>query len=112
MRRLVIGDIHGCRRELLELLSRFGPAPDDEIIAIGDVVDRGPESSAIVDFVRSAPQIRVLMGNHEHKHLCVFKGKAAPSFSQAHARRQFSPEAYANAIAFSWWTRHVATERR
>lgn len=100
MRRLIIGDIHGCREELLELLDRAGPSGDDEIISIGDLVDRGPDSPGVVEFVRTAPRVRAVMGNHEHKHLKIARGRSEPSFSQAHARDQFTPDGYAAALAF------------
>lgn len=35
MRRLIIGDIHGCFAELQDLLDKVGVASDDEVIAIG-----------------------------------------------------------------------------
>jgi serine/threonine protein phosphatase 1 len=100
MKRLVIGDIHGCREELLELLDRAGPAADDEIIAIGDLVDRGPDSPGVAEFARTTSRITVIMGNHEHKHLQIARGKSEPSLSQVLARDQFSAEGYAAALSF------------
>ncbi|MBI4864540.1 MAG: metallophosphoesterase [Candidatus Riflebacteria bacterium] len=50
-KRLLIGDIHGCFRELQDLLDEAGLAESDEIIALGDIVDRGPDSVRVLDFV-------------------------------------------------------------
>lgn len=100
MKRLIIGDIHGCGEELRELLDRAGLADDDEIISIGDLVDRGPDSPGVVRFARFAPRVRVILGNHEHKHLQIAKGISEPSFSQVQARRQFAAEDYEAALAF------------
>ena len=44
MRYLAIGDIHGYSEVLHRLLEVVEPAPDDQIITLGDYVDRGPNS--------------------------------------------------------------------
>ena len=45
----IIGDIHGCYRELLELLSKINPDPvADTLIFLGDYIDRGPDSKNVV----------------------------------------------------------------
>ena len=50
---LVVGDIHGCYDELQALLDAAGVADDDEIIALGDVVDRGPASPQVLSTRRA-----------------------------------------------------------
>ncbi len=50
MQRLVIGDIHGCYNELMALLDAAALSEDDEIIALGDIVDRGPDSEKVLAF--------------------------------------------------------------
>jgi serine/threonine protein phosphatase 1 len=47
---LIIGDIHGCYDELPALLNKAGLSDGDEVIGIGDVVDRGPETPQVVFF--------------------------------------------------------------
>lgn len=67
---VVIGDVHGCYHELLELLdllSRDKYAKDAEILMCGDLVDRGPFSGEVVREVR-ARGLRCVMGNHDRKH--------------------------------------------
>ena len=52
-RLIAIGDIHGCYdllRELLEYQIKFDPATD-ELIFIGDYIDRGPDSKKVVEYV-------------------------------------------------------------
>ncbi len=69
MRTIIIGDVHGCIDELLELLNKTKYAPgDDRLIFLGDLVDRGPDSAAVVKLVREL-KAECLMGNHEEKHL-------------------------------------------
>ena len=42
----IIGDIHGCYTELLDLLDKAGVGDDDLVVSVGDLVDRGPEPGA------------------------------------------------------------------
>jgi serine/threonine protein phosphatase 1 len=67
-RTLVIGDIHGCSAALAALLAEMDVQPDDTLITLGDYIDRGPDSRAVVeqllplfDRCRFIP----LLGNHE-----------------------------------------------
>lgn len=99
MRQLIVGDIHGCYAELCDLLELAGLAPDDEIIAIGDIVDRGPESPQVLDFFRRQPNARSLMGNHERKHVRSLAGELQPALSQIITRDQMG-DAYSTAIAY------------
>lgn len=64
-RIIVIGDVHGCYAELLDLLDKLEPAKDDRLIFLGDLVNRGPDSHGVVSLVRSLPNTVCLMGNHE-----------------------------------------------
>mgnify|MGYP000931711560 CR=1 FL=1 len=52
MNTLIIGDIHGCFDELVELCDRAGIGDGDVVVGVGDVVDRGPQPGEVVDFFR------------------------------------------------------------
>jgi serine/threonine protein phosphatase 1 len=68
MRTLTIGDIHGCHAALACLLQEVEPRADDRIVFLGDYIDRGPASRAVVDLLLSLPGICspiFLRGNHE-----------------------------------------------
>ena len=69
MRTIVIGDIHGCYDELIELISEINVSEEDLIIALGDIVDRGNKSKEVFQFFQNRKNSIVLMGNHERKHL-------------------------------------------
>lgn len=92
MRTLVVGDIHGCWDEFQDLLDKAGVTNDDQIIAIGDLVNRGPESKKVLDFFRKKkhPNAQAIIGNHERGHLKVAKGKGnkQPSISMMYTRWQ------------------------
>ena len=99
MKTLIVGDIHGCYVELQELLATAGIAEDDTIIALGDIVDRGPETPQVLDFFHLQPNARSLMGNHERKHMRGARGEVELAMSQIIARGQFG-DAYADALAW------------
>jgi serine/threonine protein phosphatase 1 len=68
MRRFVIGDIHGCAKALRTLIECIDPSAEDEIIFLGDYVDRGPDSRGVIDqIIQLQDRCRVvaLRGNHE-----------------------------------------------
>lgn len=65
-RIIAIGDIHGCHSEFAELLQRVAPRPDDRLILLGDLINRGPDSLSVLDLARDYGAISVL-GNHEKR---------------------------------------------
>ena len=60
MRYLAIGDIHGYADVLRRLLEMVRPKPDDEIITLGDYVDRGPDSRGVLDMMTELNRTRRL----------------------------------------------------
>ena len=83
----IIGDVHGCFDELLELLAQLGYQPDDSaglrhpegrrVIFLGDLVDRGPkviETVRLVQRMMAAGQAFCVPGNHDMKLLRYLKG--------------------------------------
>lgn len=68
MRRFVIGDIHGCGKALRSLIEAINPCEQDELIFLGDYVDRGPDSRDVVDqliTLQDVCRVVLLRGNHE-----------------------------------------------
>lgn len=69
----IIGDVHGCAGLLEGLLLLIGNEPgatEARLIFVGDLIDRGPDSAAVMARVRQlveyAPdRVICLMGNHE-----------------------------------------------
>ena len=67
-RTLAIGDIHGCLTALDTLLGFVQPTPDDQLVFLGDYIDRGPDSKGVLDRLlelKQTRQIVCLRGNHE-----------------------------------------------
>jgi serine/threonine protein phosphatase 1 len=68
MRRFVIGDIHGCAKALRTVIETIQPTKNDELVFLGDYVDRGPNSRDVVQQIldlREHCQVIPLRGNHE-----------------------------------------------
>jgi serine/threonine protein phosphatase 1 len=63
-RQAFIGDVHGCIDELKELYAKLEHEALDCVWIVGDLVDRGPDSGAVVEFARSHG-IHSIRGNHE-----------------------------------------------
>ena len=77
MRRYVIGDIHGCAKALRTLLENIEPTEEDELVFLGDYVDRGPNSRDVVQQIidlRGQCKVIPLRGNHEIMLLGVVLG--------------------------------------
>jgi protein phosphatase len=88
----VIGDVHGCRAELEELLGKLGydivrdkegrPAgahhPRRRAVFLGDLVDRGPDTPGVLRLVMgmaAAGDALCVPGNHEDKLLRALRGR-------------------------------------
>jgi protein phosphatase len=88
----VIGDVHGCRAELEDLLGRLGYVvsrdsqgravdaahPDDRtVVFVGDLVDRGPDSPGVLRLAMgmvAAGHALAVPGNHENKLVRALSG--------------------------------------
>ncbi|MCX6243646.1 MAG: metallophosphoesterase [Bacteroidetes bacterium] len=66
----VIPDIHGCVNTLKALIEeQIKPTRYDELYFLGDYIDRGPNSKAVIDYIRNLQKdeysVKPLKGNHE-----------------------------------------------
>lgn len=72
-RTLIVGDVHGCIDELNQLLEFAGyQQNEDRLIFVGDLINKGPGSFAVLEKVR-ALNAEVTMGNHELSFLKFLK---------------------------------------
>ncbi|HXW54006.1 MAG TPA: symmetrical bis(5'-nucleosyl)-tetraphosphatase [Myxococcota bacterium] len=61
-----IGDVQGCFLTLQRLLNEINfDERHDELIFLGDVVNRGPNSLEVLRLIKSHSSMRMLLGNHE-----------------------------------------------
>ena len=63
----VIGDVHGCYRELQDLLALIAFNPNkDRLGFVGDLVNRGPNSLEVLRFLKSlSSSSSIVLGNHD-----------------------------------------------
>jgi serine/threonine protein phosphatase 1 len=76
-RRIAIGDIHGCIKTLQKLIgSQIKAEKEDHIYLVGDMIDRGPKSCEVLDYIMnlkdSGYNIFPLRGNHEDMFIKAF----------------------------------------
>lgn len=63
-RIIAIGDVHGCADEFEELLEALELGPEDRVIQLGDLINRGPDSHRCIELVRQY-RVESILGNHE-----------------------------------------------
>lgn len=64
-RVLLAGDVHGEYTKLLMGLNSIGWDRDlDQLIFLGDIIDRGPQNEEVLNFAEKSGALRIL-GNHE-----------------------------------------------
>lgn len=87
----IIGDIHGCYDELVELLGQLGyeldqnadpvsvtPPPGRKLVFLGDLVDRGPKITQVLKLVMGMVEAGTALcvpGNHDVKLMRKLRGK-------------------------------------
>jgi serine/threonine protein phosphatase 1 len=70
-RRIFVGDVHGHYDGLMQLLESMAVEAGDQVYFVGDLIDRGPKSAQVVQFIRENAYACVL-GNHEQLLLEAF----------------------------------------
>ncbi|SLM34788.1 Metallo-dependent phosphatase-like [Lasallia pustulata] len=71
-RLIVVGDVHGCKDELVSLLAKLSfREKHDHLILAGDLVSKGPFSASVVDLADSM-QASCVRGNHEDRILLSY----------------------------------------
>ena len=70
----IIGDVHGMTDMLRVLVGKLKLDAGDELISLGDLVDKGPDPAGAVKYLRglkeAAPfKVRLVEANHEDRHI-------------------------------------------
>lgn len=75
-RNLIIGDIHAMYDRMQSALSAADFNPDeDNLYAVGDFCDRGPEPIKVLDYLMNLPHFFPVVGNHDmwlYDYLCGY----------------------------------------
>lgn len=98
MSLIAIGDIHGCRRTLDGLLERLALSLEDHVVFLGDYIDRGPDSAAVLDRmiemerqarVGRGPRCTFIRGNHDEMMLDAVE-QTDPGLARAQAAEAYA----------------------
>jgi serine/threonine protein phosphatase 1 len=80
-RLFVISDIHGCLLTLKVLINKLKLQKSDAVFFLGDYIDRGPNSSGVLDYLLNFRKLHknvfFLRGNHEND-ILLFEKEYSP----------------------------------
>ena len=62
----VLSDIHGNLNNFNSIMAQINLQETDTLYVLGDVIDRHPDGIRILRRIMSAPNIKMLLGNHEY----------------------------------------------
>lgn len=101
MATYAIGDIQGCHTTLLQLLQSIGfSSARDRLWLVGDLINRGPDSLAVLRWARQHAQaLHVVLGNHDLHALAVAEGYVAPHRSDTLQELLAAPD---GALLLQW----------
>ncbi|MEQ8470265.1 MAG: metallophosphoesterase family protein [Marinoscillum sp.] len=84
-RRLVISDIHGCYSTLQSLISKISLTDNDQLIFLGDYINKGPSSKEVLDYIirlSSDYNVYPALGNHDKMLLDYLLEPSNPNHSE------------------------------
>lgn len=64
-RTIVVGDIHGCYDELMDLMDQVSLGATDRVVSVGDLVTKGPKNREVLELFMSDKRFSAVMGNHD-----------------------------------------------
>src|SRR6201988_5300548 len=96
-RRIVVGDLHGCYDELIELLEKIGISDDDRVICVGDLITKGPKSREVLELFMTDERFSTVIGNHDLALRRRWNGEnieLKPAQKETHKELKSEKEAY------------------
>lgn len=98
-RTIVVGDIHGCYDELMELLEKVGVGEDDRVVSVGDLITKGPKSREVLQLFMTDARFSTVIGNHDLALRRRWNGEdieLKPAQREAHKELRGEKDAYAS----------------
>ena len=86
-RTIVVGDIHGCYDELMDLLDQLDFGASDRIVSVGDLVTKGPKNREVLELFMTDSRFATVIGNHDLALRRVWNGEEVelkPAQKEAH----------------------------
>lgn len=105
----VIGDVHGERLKLERLLQEWKP-DSEQLVLLGDLVDRGPDSYGVVKLARALHETYgavIIGGNHDQM---LLDWLAAPEYRYYYSQggRETIDSFFKESLTFTYYPHHVA----
>ena len=69
-----ISDIHGEYDLFCKLLDTIEYSDEDVLYVLGDFLDKGNGSARLARLLFEVPNVKAILGNHEHYFLSVYEG--------------------------------------
>lgn len=102
-RTFVVGDVHGCRQELEDLLDAAIFRPErDALVLVGDLVAKGPDSAGVLALIRKLKG-RSVLGNHDAAMLRLRHGSGEKRSHHAEVAKTLSPDDWSLLESLPWW---------
>lgn len=100
-RTIVVGDIHGCYDELVELLEKVDFGPDDRVVSVGDLITKGPKNREVLELFMTDPRFTTVIGNHDLQLRRKWNGEDVdlkPAQREAHRELRGEKDAYSSLL--------------
>ena len=98
-RTIVVGDIHGCYDELMDLCEKAELGPDDRVVSVGDLITKGPKSKEVLELFMTDARFTTVIGNHDLALRRKWNGEdieLKPAQKEAHKELKGEKDAYAS----------------
>ena len=96
-RTIVVGDIHGCYDELTELLDKAAFSENDRVVAVGDLITKGPKNREVLELFMTDHRFSTVIGNHDLTLRRRWNGEdieLKPAQKETHKELKSEKEAY------------------
>ena len=80
-RTIVVGDIHGCYDELIDLLDVVKLKKKDRVISVGDLIVKGEKSREVLDLFIKDERFSAVVGNHDRAIRQFWRGEPSRATS-------------------------------
>jgi hypothetical protein len=98
-RTIVVGDLHGCYDELMELMEKVNLGEKDRVVCVGDLITKGPKSKEVLELFMNDPRFSTVIGNHDLALRRKWNGEdieLKPAQKEAHKQLRGEKDAYAS----------------
>ena len=106
----LVGDIHGCFFEFLDLLSAVNyDRTKHRLILLGDIINRGPHSWEMLKWVKSH-NVEIIQGNHEEAFIRFARGNQPITPALDELKRQMDKDLESWLTWMESWPLYIESE--